>query len=282
MITTWNQYYAIKNGKKGVKGAAYNTKLMKGMMVPSEMLKKACKNQEVVLVLPDHLDEFEKMEERVKMSAKGYKIKASIVDSVAAELFHSTQNVKQKNTTYSRIIDIGETGTNITLVKCTPVSISAEYTVRVETGGGHLTDQLTDAIREKMGRRLSLKEKTELREKMEASKIRMSMNRQGCDKIYFVDNEIEKEYCVKLMREEFEKHCIKWMQPILKKLDEFDQTCRKRGVFKIHKTILCGGGSGSNYVNTILEKKYPNTIMSSYRGKDAALLGAAVYAKQIM
>lgn len=282
MFTVWNQYYAIKNSRLGVKGAAYNTKLMKGMMVPSEVIKKVCKHHETVLVLPDHLDDLERIQEKVKMTTKGYCIKASIVDSVAAVLYHSTQSVRQKGTVYHRVIDFGETGTNITLVKSTPESISVEYTMRAEIGGTHLTTRLTGFMKEKVGNCLSLKQLNELKDKMEASKIRMSMNRQRCDKIYFCDEYTEKEYCVKFMREDFEKHYYKWMQPIQKKLDEFEEECKRRGVTKIQNTILCGGGSGSHYVNEWMQKQYENSIVTSYRGKDAALLGAVVFAKQIM
>lgn len=282
MIATWNQYYAIKNSKTGIKGAAYNSKLMKGMMVPNEVVKKVCKHHKSILVLPDHLDDLEKMETRLKLSSRGYQTKCSIVDSVAATLYHSTQSRQQKGVSYVRVIDFGETGTNITLVKCTSDSISAEYTLRVENGGQHLTDQMAESLRVKMGRRLSGKEKDELWNKVEASKIRMSMNRQKCDKIYFCDELLEKEYCVKWMREDFEKHCNKWMNPILRKLDSFDETCQKKGIPFIQKTILCGGGSGNYYVNKILQRKYENSNVTSYRGKDAALLGATIYAKQVM
>ena len=110
LISDYNKYFAICQGSTGEKSAGYNVKLKRSLMVDE------ISNTQVVKVIPDY---------------KELKDRYSIHESMAAVLYHSTQHPTPRREYVIRVINIGETGTNISFgIKSNIKSINASTSIK--------------------------------------------------------------------------------------------------------------------------------------------------------
>lgn len=261
--------YGISYGKTGEKKAFYFVPFQRSMIADHVNQK------EVVLAVPDHFTALEKVKWKQKAELSGYQVLNCLAESEAAVLYHSTQHPKPNRAYHIRVIQIGESGTNISNVLCSKDKIQTQYTKRIGVGGAVLTDKVVGLIRLKLQGLLKYVDSKSIQEKAERLKVRMGSNNKLRDEIEFRGN------LIKISRREFDSCCAEWFLRLLMELDYFDLDCQKKGIPKAEATIICGGGGECGYVYQKLKKKYEGTFVTNYKATEACVLGAAIYAKQL-
>ena len=254
LISDYNKYFAICQGSTGEKSAGYNVKLKRSLMVDE------ISNTQVVKVIPDY---------------KELKDRYSIHESMAAVLYHSTQHPTPRREYVIRVINIGETGTNISFVKCSNRSIQLLKSKFMNSGGADITKNMVRVFKRKCGCQLGSVEEKELYKEMEALKISMGLCNKGKSEIEFRGMDVI------FTRKEFNICCCEWLIQLLRELDYFDVECSRLGIKKAEATILCGGGSECELIAQKLKEKYEKNYVTNYKASEAAVLGGAIYAKQL-
>lgn len=273
-------YLALQYKEEGVKAAVYDRRLRRTLCLTDKKEEWNVRGKPAVLVCPVTMTAAEKQKVRARGQAEGYEIRYLMSEAEAITRFHLFQNHGSFGTEFVKVIDIHTYHTDLTLVRVQGDRVTPVLCQKIMTGGQQLTMNLTEYYMNKLrrvngdirGYQASIRL---LRDMAEEAKLRTAGNRLPEDTFIFRSPKDHIRYRLRVFREDYEKMVGEIMETIFRYDAKLVGKSASYGYPVPGIVLLSGGMSECQACVQKVERNYGSTRVIAYKGKSAALLGAA-------
>lgn len=273
-------YLALQYAEEGEKAAVYDRRLKRPLCLPDKRETWNVRGKPAVLVCPVAMTAAEKCKAKDRSLAEGYAVRYMMSEAEAITRFQLFQNHGSLGTEFVKVINIHTYYTDLTLVRIQGDVVTPVLCQKIMTGGQQLTFNLTEYYMNKL-RRVNGDIRGDhasihmLRDMAEEAKLRVAGNRLPEDAFIFRSPKDHIKYRLRVFREDYEKMAGEIMETIFRYDAKLVKKSAAYGYPAPGIVLLAGGMSECDVCAEAARRNYGNIRVVAYKGKSAALLGAA-------